>query len=314
MSRSPGGQRAPSVPQLRALVAVAEHLHFRDAAAAGGVSQPALSAAVSSLEETLGVQLVERTTRRVLLTPAGERVAAHAREVLEEIGELVEAAASAGRAHTGPLRVGIIPTVAPYLLPTLLGMMRRRFPAYAPRVHEEQTSRLLDDLAAGRLDVGVLALPTEAPGVTAVPLYEEDFALVVPEDHAYAGRRDLRRSVLRGLDMLLLDEGHCLRDQALDVCREAGAATNDATHAASLTTATQLVAGGLGATLLPESAVSVETRRGRLSVARFAEPPTRTVGLVHRATSARGDAYAELATAVRRAVHARHLPVRVLDG
>ncbi|MGW0661266.1 hydrogen peroxide-inducible genes activator [Streptodolium elevatio] len=298
--------------QLRAFAAVADTLHFRDAAVVVGTSQPALSSAVAALEETLGAQLVERTTRRVLLTSAGERVARHARRVLDALDDLVDEAESARRPFTGPLHLGVIPTVAPYTLPTLLRLVRDDYPELDLYVHEEQTHSLLDGLASGRLDLLLLALPAGASGVDEIPLYEEDFTLVVPEGNALAGRSDVPRSALRDLDMLLLDEGHCLRDQALDVCREVGAAEAGATRATSLPTLVQLVAGGLGVTLLPETAITVETRPGsQLAVAHFAAPaPSRRVGLVMRASTGRAAEFGQLAESLRGAL--ARLPVRIV--
>ncbi|MGW9209988.1 LysR substrate-binding domain-containing protein [Embleya sp. NPDC055664] len=299
--------------QLRAFAAVADYLHFRDAAAAVGTSQPALSGAIAALEDALSTQLVERTTRRVLLTPAGERVARHTRRVLDALADLVDEAESARRPFTGPLHLGVIPTVAPYVLPALLRLAREEYPDLQLYVHEEQTGSLMDGLTGGRLDLLLLALPSPGlGGVEEIPLYEEDFTLIVPEGHELAGRRNLPRDALRGLDVLLLDEGHCLRDQALDVCREVGASEAGATRAASLPTLVQLVAGGLGVTLLPQTAIDVETRPGsQLAVSRFAAPaPYRRIGLVMRSSTGRGAEFADLAVALRRAVG--DLPVRVV--
>ncbi|MBM7090355.1 LysR family transcriptional regulator [Streptomyces sp. SID9913] len=306
-------RRQPSLAQLRAFAAVAEHLHFRDAAAAIGMSQPALSGAVSALEETLGVTLVERTTRKVLLSPAGERLAARAKAVLEDVGALIEEAEALRAPFTGVLRLGVIPTVAPYLLPTVLRLVHDRYPDLDLQVHEEQTSRLLDGLAGGRLDLLLLAVPLGVPGVTELPLFDEDFVLVTPLDHWLGGREGIPREALRELKLLLLDEGHCLRDQALDICREAGRAGVPATTtAAGLSTLVQLVAGGLGVTLLPRTAVDVETTRaGRLLTGYFADPaPTRRVALVMRTGAARSAEYEELAAALREAMRA--LPVRTV--
>ncbi|MEU1848197.1 hydrogen peroxide-inducible genes activator [Streptomyces sp. NPDC019990] len=308
-------RRQPSLAQLRAFAAVAEHLHFRDAAGAIGMSQPALSGAVSALEETLGVTLVERTTRKVLLSPEGERIAVRAKAVLAEVEALVEEAEAVRAPFTGVLRLGVIPTVAPYLLPTVLRLVHDRYPHLDLQVHEEQTANLLDGLAGGRLDLLLLAVPLGVPGVTELPLFDEDFVLVTPLDHALGGRHGIPREALRELTLLLLDEGHCLRDQALDICREAG--RDDVpvtTTAAGLSTLVQLVAGGLGATLLPRTAVEVETSRSnRLLTGYFADPaPTRRVALAMRAGAARGPEYEELAAALRQAL--RPLPVRVLDA
>ncbi|MEE1756312.1 LysR substrate-binding domain-containing protein [Streptomyces sp. SP18CS02] len=308
--------KQPSLAQLRAFAAVAEHLHFRDAAAAIGMSQPALSGAVSALEEALGVQLLERTTRKVLLSTAGERLAVRARAVLDAVGELLEEAEAARAPFTGVLRLGVIPTVAPYLLPTVLRLVHERYPELDLQVHEEQTSSLLDGLAAGRLDLLLLAVPLGIPGVTELPLFDEDFVLVTPEGHRLGGRTDIPREDLRELRLLLLDEGHCLRDQALDICREAGRedGAEVTTTAAGLSTLVQLVAGGLGVTLLPRTAVKVETgRNSQLMTGYFADPaPARRVALAMRAGAARQAEFEELAQAMREAMAA--LPVRVLPA
>ncbi|MGW1889712.1 hydrogen peroxide-inducible genes activator [Streptomyces sp. NPDC002004] len=310
-----GRGRQPTLAQLRAFVAVAEHLHFRDAAAAIGMSQPALSGAVSSLEEVLGVQLLERTTRKVLLSPEGERLAVRASAVLEAVGALLEEAEAVRAPFTGELRLGVIPTVAPYLLPTVLRLVHGRYPDLDLQVHEEQTASLLDGLAAGRLDLLLLAVPLGVPGVTELPLFDEDFVLVTPLDHWLGGREGIPREALRELNLLLLDEGHCLRDQALDICREAGRGDVPVTTtAAGLSTLVQLVAGGLGVTLLPRTAVNVEaSRSNQLLTGYFAEPaPTRRVGFVMRSGAARAAEYTELAGALREEL--RGLPVRVLDA
>ncbi|WP_175407716.1 LysR substrate-binding domain-containing protein [Streptomyces sp. TRM64462] len=306
--------KQPSLAQLRAFAAVAEHLHFRDAAAAIGMSQPALSGAVSALEEALGVQLLERTTRKVLLSPAGERLAVRAKAVLDAVGELMEEAEAVQAPFTGVLRLGVIPTVAPYLLPTVLRLVHDRYPDLDLQVHEEQTYSLLEGLAAGRLDLLLLAVPLGVPGVTELPLFDEDFVLVTPDDHPLGGRTGIPRDVLRELDLLLLDEGHCLRDQALDICREAGRTEGAAvtTTAAGLSTLVQLVAGGLGVTLLPRTAVKVETGRNpSLVTGWFADPaPSRRVALAMRTGAARSAEFEELATDLRAALSS--LPVRVL--
>ncbi|WP_432091579.1 LysR substrate-binding domain-containing protein [Streptomyces sp. NRRL F-5630] len=304
--------RQPTLAQLRAFAAVAEHLHFRQAAAVLGMSQPALSGAVSALEEVLGVTLVERTTRKVLLSPAGERLAVRARGVLAEVAGLLEEAETLRAPFTGTLRLGVIPTVAPYLLPTVLDVCARRYPDLALEVHEEQTAALSEGLAAGRLDLLLLALPLSTPGFTEIPLFDEDFVLVTPLGHRLGGREGLPRDVLTELPLLLLAEGHCLRDQALDVCREAGRGDAKAvtTTAAGLSTLVQLVAGGLGVTLLPRTAVPLETGRNpRLGTGYFAGPaPSRRIGLVLRDGSARAGQMAELGEELRQAFE--ELPVR----
>ncbi|TRV79415.1 hydrogen peroxide-inducible genes activator [Streptomyces sp. 130] len=314
---NPGNRlKQPSLSQLRAFAAVAEHLHFRDAAAAIGMSQPALSGAVSALEEALGVQLIERTTRKVLLSPAGERLAVRARVVLDAVGELMEEAVAVRAPFTGVLRLGVIPTVAPYLLPAVLRLVHERYPALDLQVHEEQTSSLIEGLGAGRLDLLLLAVPLGVPGVTELPLFDEDFVLVMDRGHPLGGRADIPRDALRELPLLLLDEGHCLRDQALDICREAGRAEGApvTTTAAGLSTLVQLVAGGLGVTLLPRTAVTVETARNEaLTTGYFTDPaPSRRVALAMRTGAARQEEFEELAAALREAMRA--LPVRVTES
>lgn len=308
-------KRQPSLSQLRAFAAVAEHLHFREAAGQIGMSQPALSGAVAALEETLGVQLLERTTRKVLLSPAGERMAVRARAVLSAVGDLLEEADAARAPFTGVLRLGVIPTVAPYLLPTVLSLVHDRYPELDLQVHEEQTASLLEGLARGRLDLLLLAVPvprgragtsTSGPAIRHIPLFDEDFVLVTPRDHACAGRGDLPRSVLRELDVLLLDEGHCLRDQALDICREAGRADSAAVSAgaAGLSTLVQLVAGGMGVTLLPRTAVRLEAGRNEmLRTGYFRDPaPSRRIALAMREGTAREAEFSAFADELRRAM------------
>ncbi|MEV0246214.1 hydrogen peroxide-inducible genes activator [Nocardia sp. NPDC050712] len=290
----------PTLSQLRAFVAVAEYRHFGTAAARLGVSQPTLSQALAALENGLGLQLIERSTRRVLVTAEGTRLLPQAMATLEAADRFV--ASATGDGLGGTLRMGIIPTVAPYVLPALLPELRRRVPGLAPQVIEDQTARLLDGLRTGVLDVALLALPTGAPGLTEIALYAEEFVLVTPLGHELAGRADIAASRLNTLPLLLLDEGHCLRDQTLEFCRSTDAHPGSVgdTRAASLTTVVQCVAGGLGVTLIPEMAVAAETARGTLDTARFATPaPGRTLGLAFRASTARKEDYEQLAGIIR---------------
>lgn len=290
----------PTLSQLRAFVAIAEYRHFGTAAARLSVSQPTLSQALASLENGLGLQLIERSTRRVLVTPAGKRLLPQAMATLEAADRFVASAAGSGLG--GTLRMGIIPTVAPYVLPALLPELRTQLPSLVPHVIEDQTARLLDGLRSGVLDVALLALPADASGLVEIPLYTEEFVLVVPRGHVFAGRRDLSPADLDSLPLLLLDEGHCLRDQTLDLCRSSDAhpGTVGDTRAASLATVVQCVAGDLGVTLIPEMAVAAETSRGTLDIARFAAPaPGRTLGLAFRASTARTEDYEHLADIIR---------------
>ncbi|GAA2450626.1 LysR substrate-binding domain-containing protein [Actinomadura vinacea] len=250
----------------------------------------------------MNTRLVERTTRRVLLTPAGERVARRAERVLAELDRLVEEVRAVGGPLVGPLRLGVIPTVAPYLLPVVLPRLAAEFPELELTVHEEQTDQIVAELLAGRLDVVVIALPAPLPGVTELTLYDEDFILVAPDSYDLGD--DLPRAALNELDVILLNEGHCLRDQALDVCRQVGARAVAATYATSLATLVQLVSGGLGVTLVPETALPVETRRApNLRLHRFAPPaPSRRIGIGYRTTSPRAAEFDVLAASVRDAV------------
>jgi LysR family hydrogen peroxide-inducible transcriptional activator len=297
-------QPNPTIAQLRSLVAVADHRHFGQAAAALHVSQPTLSSAVAALERTLGVRLVERTTRSVLLTAVGDQIVTRARSVLGVVEDIAEVAMRAREPLVGEIRLGVIPTVAPYLLPRLLPELRAARPELRPQLREARTATLLAELRSGLVDAALLALPTDEPALVEIPLYDEDFVLVVPDHHPLAGGAGLPTAAIWGQDLLLLEDGHCFRAQALDVCQEAGARERSELRGASLSTVVQMVAGGLGLTLLPAAAVPVEVGEGRgLAVASFRRPaPRRRIGLVHRATSARAADWALLAADIRAAL------------
>ncbi len=287
----------PTIAGLRAFVAVAEKQHFGSAATVLGVSQSTLSQALSALETGLGVQLVERSTRRVFLTTEGRQLLPQAQAVIEAATAFTAAAAGASDPLQGDIRLGLIPTVAPYVLPTLLAGLADRLPGLTLRLIEDQTERLLTGLREGSVDAALIALPADTSGITEIPIYDEDFVLALPPGHPLAGKRRVPPTALAELPLLLLDEGHCLRDQALDVCRKAGVHAELAnTRAASLATAVQCVTGGLGVTLIPQSAVTVETARSRLELAYFATPrPGRRIGLVFRSSSGREASYRRLA-------------------
>lgn len=297
----------PTLPQLRAFVAIADTGHFGQAAQRLGISQPSLSQALSTLESGLGVQLVERSTRRVLVTPLGRGILPYARQVSEIVDDIVARASGRTDELSGPLAIGFIPTIAPYVLPSFLRAVREELPDLEPRIVEEPTAHLIEALRSGTIDAAVLALPSGVGSFAETPLYEEEFHLVVAEDHEFAGREDVPLDALGSLDLLLLDDGHCLRDQVLDLCRRVDALREDdlglETRAASLSTVVQCVAGGLGQTLVPASALRVEAERPGLATARFDGPvrPGRTVGLVHRASSVRGDEFDRIADLVKRA-------------
>lgn len=279
----------PSTQQLRYLVAVADNLHFGLAADQCGISQPALSAQLARLERLLGAQLIERTTRRVILTPLGEEVVGRARHVLVGLEELSSMAKRGHAPLAGSFYLGVIPTIAPYVLPTLLPGVRNEFPDLRLFLREEQTSRLLESLMRGKLDAALLALPVETAGLESLVVGQEYFQLVVPAGHRLEGKARISHADLADEEVLLLEDGHCLRDQALAVCELAGARETNSIRANSISTLIQMVANGLGVTLLPASAVPTEIRgMSEVSVVSFADPqPSRTLGLVWRSSSGR---------------------------
>ena len=287
----------PTLAGLRAFVAVAAKQHFGSAATTLNVSQSTLSQALAALEAGLDARLVERSTRRVRVTTEGMELLPFAQAVVEAAEAFTAAVAGASDPLQGTLRLGLIPTVAPYVLPTVLAGLAHRLPELTLRVIEDQTERLLASLREGALDAALMALPADARGITEVPIYEEDFLLAVPPGHPLSGKHRVPTAVLAQLPLLLLDEGHCLRDQALEVCQNAGVRPELAdTRAASLATAVQCVSGGLGVTLIPQSAVPVEAARSALGLARFAAPrPGRRIGLVFRSSSGRDESYGRLA-------------------
>ena len=297
----------PTIAQLRTFVTVAEQKHFVSAANKLGISQPSLSQALAALESGLGIQLIERSTRRVIVTPIGEQLLPFAKATLEAADAFVAHSRGAGGELAGPLNIGIIPTVAPYILPTLLTLIAEEVPELEPRIVENQTESLLQRLRDGHIDVAVLATPTGATGVTEIPLYDEAFAIVTNPDNPLAGRGDLTLDALRDLELLLLDDGHCLRDQIVELCQLAevdrSPGAQSATRAASLTTVVQLVVAGLGSTLVPMSAVATECARPGIAVSAFADgvEAKRTVGLVMRSSSRRQQEFARLGELVTRA-------------
>lgn len=278
----------PTVRQLESLVAVAEYGNFHRAADSLAISQPALSAQVVGAERVLGVQVFERDRRSVLITPAGEEVIARAREALSAIDGVADAARRRGEPLVGPLRLGVIPTIAPYWLPPLLPLVRAKFPKLELILREDQTHHLLAALSTGRIDVAFLALPVPGDLTTAVVAHE-DFLVATPRGAALARRKKLSERDLADEHVLLLEDGHCLRDQALAVCERGGAVESVEVRGTSLPTLVQMVAGGLGITLLPEAAAStLITKRGPVETAPFAKPtPGRTLGLAWRTSSAR---------------------------
>jgi LysR family transcriptional regulator, hydrogen peroxide-inducible genes activator len=273
---------------LQYLVALADHRHFGRAAEACFVSQPTLSTQVKKLETELGVELIERRPRNVLLTDAGQRVVERARVILDEAANIQGIASQAHDPESGSVRMGLFPTLAPYLLPHVVHRLHERFPRLELLLVEEKTEVILQQLADGQLDAGLLARPVFAPGLVEQVLFVEDFVLAVPADHPLAGADEpVDPSVLATDDVLLLEEGHCLREQALDVCRLAGATERKGFRATSLETLRQMVAAGVGITLLPKLSVQPPIAPSDdIRLLRFAEPvPRREIAMYSREKS-----------------------------
>lgn len=291
-----------SLRQLQYAVAVADELSFRKAAARCHVSQPSLSAQLAQLEEMIGVRLFERDARRVLLTSAGRMLIERARRVLHETEELVEAAKRARDPLSGTLRFGIIPTISPYLLPSVTPRLREDFPRLTSLWIEDKTDALIKSLDAGALDAAVLALEAEIGDVESDVIAEDPFYLVAPPGHALAKKSAAANmSELRGAGVLLLDEGHCFRQQALEFC-DAAKAQELEFRATSLSTLVQMVSSGSGVTLLPKLALPTETQRASLRIRPLSAPtPSRTLALVWRKRSPLAVALHQVAASLRAA-------------
>ncbi len=286
---------------LKYLVALAEERHFGRAAERCHVSQPTLSAQIRKLEEYLGVSLVERQPKKVSLTETGERIVARARRVLQEADAIVELARTDRDPLAGELKLAFIPTVGPYLLPKVATRLKRALPKLKLLLYEYQTAQLLEKLRDGDIDMGILALPVPTDGLECRELYEEAFMLAVPDTHPLAQRERARVEDLRGETLLLLEDGHCLRDQALEVCSRVRVSEDQDYRATSLETLRQMVAAGHGVTLLPQLATIGPggTTRG-LRVRPFARPsPSRSIGAVWRKSTTRGPAIEAIAEVIR---------------
>ena len=277
---------------LRYLVAVADTRHFGRAAERCFVSQPTLSAQLKKLEDYLGVQLIERAPKRVSLTAAGEEIVARARRILEASDEIVELAKGHSDPLAGRLKLALLPTIGPYLLPNVAARLRKHLTRLELMLYEYQTDPMLEKLHSGEIDVGILALPVPLDGLDHRELYREPFTVAVPAGHRLASRQHIRPDDLSQETLLLLEDGHCLRDQALDICSTADVHEKQDFRATSLETLRQMVAAGVGITLLPELAGRGAYGNARGVVIRpFARPvPTRTVGAVWRKSTARREA------------------------
>lgn len=286
---------------LRYLVALADHKHFGRAAAASFVSQPTLSTQIKKLEEELGVSLVERAPRKVMLTPAGRDIAERARRVIGEVEQMKEAARRSQDPEAGSVRLGMFPTLGPYLLPHVVPGIRARFPQLELLLIEEKSDVLLARLREGKLDAGLLALPLHNDQLHIEFLFEEPFLLAVPETHPLAKRDSLGLKELANQRLLLLEDGHCLRDQALDVCHVAGAGEMSGFQATSLETLRQMVAANVGVTLLPMLAIKPPVARSQnIHLLGFRDSkPSRQIAMVWRKSSAMGDFLQKLAQVFR---------------
>jgi LysR family hydrogen peroxide-inducible transcriptional activator len=295
--------------QLRYLEALARHRHFGRAAEACAVTQPALSMQMRDLERELGVALVERRSGAVTLTEIGQEVARRGERVLAAARDLVDFARHRSHVLTGSLRLGIIPSLAPYILPNVLPVLQARYPSLRIELRETQTRPLIQELAAGELDLVMLALPIADPEIETIRLFDDPFLLAVPADDPLpAGMRVSARQIDEQR-LILLEEGHCLRDQALAYCGGARRETQLSLGATSLATVMQMVANGYGVTLVPQVAVPVEVRDERVKLLRFTPPvPGRTIGLAWRRTSPRKVDFVALGQLVVEALE--HEPAR----
>lgn len=292
-----------TLKQLRYFEALAKHGHFGRAADVCAISQPALSMQIKELEEQLGTDLFERGARQVRLTNFGEAFAERVREILRSVDELGDLARASRSQPVGRLRIGIIPTVAPYLLPTIIGNLTSMYDGLDIHVRETLTSKLVEELAEGRLDTAIVALPVSEPSLTEVSLFSENFVLVRPSEDE--GKPVPNREALREMRLLLLEEGHCFRDQALSFCNIQSALPRELMDGSSLSTLVQMVSAGIGVTLIPEMAVAVETRSASVSAVRFQSPqPSRTIGMIWRKTSPLAKQLLRISEVVRQAAEA----------
>lgn len=300
-----------TLKHFRYFEALVQHQHFGRAADACAVTQPALSMQIKEMELVLGTALFERAARQVQLTPFGAQIAGRVRQILQNTDELADIARAAHDRLVGRLRIGVIPTVAPYLLASLIGNLSQSHAGLEIHVRETVTPNLIKDLVEGRLDAAIVALPVSEGSLDEIALFSEDFVLVRPA--ADAGKPVPDRDMLRDMRLLLLEEGHCFRDQALSFCNAQRMAPREMLDASSLTTLVQMVSAGIGVTLIPEMAIATETRRGSVSVSRFgAVQPSRTIGMVWRKTSPLGKPLLQIADVVRRSAEALRAQTAVI--
>lgn len=287
-----------SMRHLRYFEALARTGHFGRAAEDCAVTQPALSMQVKELEDLIGARLVERGPRQIRLTAMGEEFAARARDILRAVDDLQDLARASAGPLSGRLRIGVIPTVAPYLLPQVITALAARHPGLDLRPREAVTRRLTGDLVEGRLDCAILALPVSEPALHEEDLFSEEFVLVRPL--ADADRPVPDAEGLREMRLLLLEEGHCFREQALSFCKAETVLPRDLMEGSSLATLVQMVGAGIGVTLIPEMALAIETRSAAVSLARLAAPrPSRRIGMIWRRSSPLAEQMGQIAALVR---------------
>jgi LysR family hydrogen peroxide-inducible transcriptional activator len=283
-----------TMKHLRYFEALSRHCHFGKAAEACGISQPALSLQIKELEALLGAPLIERGQRQLRLSGLGEALTERVQEILRSVDELEDLARANQGPLTGRVRIGVIPTIAPYYLPQVIKQIKKHYPGLDIRPREAVTQSLIDDLKGGRLDFAIVALPVSEPGLHEEPLFEEDFVLVRPIEDAHKPVPDARK--LREMRLLLLEEGHCFRDQALSFCNTTTLAARDLMEGSSLATLVQMVGAGIGVTLIPEMAVKTESSPAAVDLAPLAPPrPKRTVGMVWRKTNPLAAQFSEIA-------------------
>jgi LysR family hydrogen peroxide-inducible transcriptional activator len=285
--------RKPTLKQFKYLAAVAEHRHFGNAARACHVSQSTLSAAVLELEDVLGAPLVERSKRRVILTALGQEVVERGRSILMEVDDLVSLCEGSVEPFTGKMRLGVIPTIAPYILPRLLKRLRRKYPDFQLFIREDLSAHLVEALQQGELDLLLLALPFPADNVETMHLFDDEFLFACPRDHALADSGQVSRADLKKLDLLLLEDGHCLRDHALEACKLSDSQLSIPYQATSLNTIVQMVANGIGVTLLPQMALDAKILSGTdVRTRQFREHNVaRSIGLMWRRKTPRREEF-----------------------
>jgi LysR family hydrogen peroxide-inducible transcriptional activator len=293
--------RQPTLKQLRYLSAVAEHRHFGNAAKACHVSQSTLSAGILELEEILGVSLVERNNRQVILSSLGEEIVARGRGVLTDMDDLVAVCEASSEPFSGKMRLGVIPTIAPFILPGLLKRMRRAHPAFQLFIREDLSGHLVNALQHGELDILLLALPYPADNVETMHLFEDEFLFACPRGHSLAKAEHLRTSDLQKQDLLLLEDGHCLRDHALEACKLKDSDISIPYQATSLNTIVQMVANGIGVTLLPQMALDAKILTGTdVRTCHFEESNvSRDIGLMWRKKTPRRAEFSLLGEFIR---------------